>query len=189
MAVINGVEIFTTWSEYEPFAQWLCVVMEPRLIVDIGTYEGYSAFIFGKYAPKGKVITVDKFPDSKVEEQFKRNMNKLKFSNVIGAKINNPIDTLDLFKGFVDILHIDGDHTYGSVKKDYDTFIHVMGSKSCILMHDVKNKAFTGPKRIYEESPAMKMIIPGAYGLGFLTWDADLFDKVWSWRRSRKQKL
>jgi cephalosporin hydroxylase len=46
----------------------------------------------------------------------------------------------------LDLLHIDGDHTYRCVKSDYDIYRHLVAPGGFIVIHDIKHREGSGPE-------------------------------------------
>ena len=68
----------------------------------------------------------------------------------------------------IDILFIDGNHTYEAVKADYERYEPFVKSKGLILMHDVTNKNW-GVKDFWKEIKYSKVILQlDAAGMGII---------------------
>ena len=109
--------------------------IENGLIVEIGSYSGKSTKILALASPSSRVITIDSFvlgnPDI-IKKQFHESVEGLNVtllemdSKDVGADWSEPID----------LLVVDGDHSYEAVKQDIDLFApHVLAGKFS-LFHD-----------------------------------------------------
>ena len=77
----------------------------------------------------------------------------------------------------IDILHIDGDHAYESVKKDFETWSKFVKDDGVILMHDTCVEYF-GVKDFFAEINLPKTNFPQSSGLGVVSKNAELVEKV-----------
>jgi len=140
----NSAQIFSEFLEF----YYYCLDMSSRRnFMEIGTKGGFSfsmlAFLFDN-----KKISVDlpsgPFGGPDYNSMVERN-NQLqsKFGNVYGILGNSQhqktldevTDVLDGEK--LDLLFIDGDHTYEGVKSDYEMYNHLVNSGGYIAFHDV----------------------------------------------------
>lgn len=154
----------SAWIEHAPFAFWLVNAHQPRCIVELGTYAGYSYFSFCQAAclldEKIECYAIDTWEGDEhaghypqeVFQQVKEynGQHYAGISHLVKSTFNN---ALSLFKnGTIDLLHIDGNHSYESVKEDFLQWLPKMSSKGIILFHDtqVKKRGF-GVHKLWKE--------------------------------------
>ena len=79
----------------------------------------------------------------------------------------------------IDILHIDGDHTYESVKNDYETWSPFVKENGVILFHDtcIDTPRF-GVKRFFEELDMPKLTFTHTCGLGVASKNKQLIEFI-----------
>ena len=153
------------WNEYGPFAKWLVGYLQPKAILELGTYKGFSASCFAE--PNiGDVYTVD---CNDVGQ--KENLAKYKNVRVIIDTFQRVARTWDKQ---IDILHLDGDHNFDATVSDFMKFTPFLNEKHVVLVHDVLNysDAGLGPQQfmMYLQSDSIhKLILPGKCGLGIIT--------------------
>jgi predicted O-methyltransferase YrrM len=137
---LNIVEqIPSAWKANRDFALWLVKYKQPSITVDLGVDWGYSSFILAEQ-DIGTVYAVDIFEGEKVCNQNTYNSvvalkDMHKYTNVTIIKA----DFSDLAKKWampIDILHIDGEHTYEAVSRDYNNWIEHVEDDGVILFHD-----------------------------------------------------
>ena len=105
-------------------------------------------------------------------------------------KFINKIDNIIFIKGYfddvaktwdkeIDILHIDGFHTYTAVKNDYDTWSKFVKDDGIILFHDtmVFNNNF-GVHKLFQEIKLPKTNFKFCHGLGVVSKDEKLIDEI-----------
>lgn len=144
-----------------------------NVIVEIGVDLGYSLFTLARDFPNALVVGVDNFSYSD-GEAAKAHVEKylIDFPNVrlLAAESGDanrwwkdPSNYLD-----IDLLHIDGDHMYDSVKRDFELWSTFVSPDGVVMLHDVCSfKEHVG--RLFDEiSWKKKLIDENGPGLGIL---------------------
>ncbi len=144
------------WIMHTPFAFYLVETLKPSIITELGTYSGNSYFAFCQAVKdlglQSKCYAADTWQGdihvgSYSEKVFERvnNINNREFSHFSHLLRMDFDKALSLFKDqSIDLLHIDGTHTYPAVKHDFESWLPKMSSQGIILLHDtcVKDKGF-----------------------------------------------
>ena len=144
------------WIPHIAFAFFLVETMKPSVIVELGTYSGNSYFAFCQSVRdlqlQTKCFAVDTWQGdihvgSYGDEVFKRvneiNEREFKsFSKLMQVQFDDAIHHFST--GRIDILHIDGTHTYEAVKNDFTNWLPKVSKGGVILLHDtmVRKKDF-----------------------------------------------
>ena len=138
----------SAWHGHVAFAHWLVDIARPRLVVELGTEHGvsFTAFCHG--------IAARALPSrSFAVDTWRGDDHTGSYSEEVFASLNDFIggsyagfatllrmtfdEALDLFEpGTIDLLHIDGLHTYEAVKHDFDTWLPKMSDRGIVLFHD-----------------------------------------------------
>lgn len=85
-------------------------MLSPLLILEIGTYTGYSAICLAKgLAPEGKLITLD--INGELEEMVRGFFDKSGLAHMIDYRIGDALDTIPGLRGDFDLVFIDADKT------------------------------------------------------------------------------
>ena len=177
----------SAWVGHIPFAIWLIDFLKPANVVELGTHCGDSYFAFcqsaKKFSPNTKLFAVDTwegdkhagFYESDIYKRVNR-INELKYKNFSCLLKKTFEDALgDIEDKSVDLLHIDGLHTYEAVKNDFENWLPKLSSTSVVLFHDtiVKRDDF-GVYKFWDE---IKIKYPSinfthSSGLGILVIDS-----------------
>jgi hypothetical protein len=137
-----------SWIGHIPFAFALVEMAEPRNIVELGTFKGdsYMAFCqavavlqlptqcFAIDTWKGDAQTG--FYDDRILAALRGIHDPMysRFSTLIQKDFDAAAG--DFADGSIDLLHIDGMHTYAEVKHDFETWLPKMSDAGVILLHD-----------------------------------------------------
>ena len=173
----------SAWLEHIPFGMFLIDLLRPDLVVELGTHLGVSYCAFCQAVNDLKLNTqcyaIDTwqgdsqagFYDTDVLMDLKKHHDPLysSFSRLIQSTFD---DALNNFKdGSIDLLHIDGFHSYDEVKHDFESWLPRMSNRGVILFHDthVREQDF-GVWRLWEElKPEYPHFeFPHGFGLGVL---------------------
>lgn len=152
-----------SWIGHIPFANWLVNRTRPNVIVELGTHSGNSYFAFCQSVKEARLTTqlyaVDTwegdehagFYDESVFELVTReNQKYLKNSTLVRSRFADAVGRFS--DESIDILHIDGLHTYEAVKQDFITWLPKVARGGFVLLHDihVRTSSF-GVYRLWEE--------------------------------------
>lgn len=179
------------WAGHKYFGYDLVRNLKPKKIVELGTHLGCSLFSFAQAIQDEKLKTQldaidtwqgDKHTGSYDELIFTR-VNEIKNACYREVKINLIRKTFDeASKGYsdnsIDMLHIDGLHTYKIVKHDYQTWFDKVKHNGIILLHDVAVKEWGfGVHKLFDEIKQNFMTIKfdHSYGLGVIFKDPRMY--------------
>jgi hypothetical protein len=171
------------WVEHIPFAFFLIDCLRPRLLVELGVQSGNSFNAFCQAVKTlgagTKCYGVDTWQGDEhtgaydaaifadLEAYQQREYGE--FASLLRMTFDQALPYFS--DGSVDLLHIDGFHTYEAVRQDFDTWLPKMSDRGVILFHDiaVRERGF-GVWRLWEElSPKYpSLAFHHGYGLGVL---------------------
>ncbi|GJD77681.1 hypothetical protein GCM10007886_18940 [Methylobacterium gregans] len=139
----------SVWHGHVAFAHWLVEALRPRLVVELGTHNGVSYFSFCNAIERlgldARAVAVDTWEgdhqaglyDESVYERVRRFNGQ--FSDFSTLKRNYFDDVVESFEdGSIDLLHIDGLHTYEAVRHDYETWRAKLSPRAIVLFHDTR---------------------------------------------------
>ena len=137
-----------SWIDHIPFAFFLVDILRPELLVELGVYSGnsYNAFCQAVKAVNGdtKCYGIDNWlgdkhvghlDESVYQDLLAYQQNKYKnFSYLLRMTFDEGLNYFS--DNTIDLLHIDGLHTYKAVKHDFDAWLPKMSDKGVIVLHD-----------------------------------------------------
>lgn len=152
------------WSGHLAFANDLIAEMRPGLLVELGTHYGESYFGFCQAVSENNVAcscyAVDTWVgerhasvyDESVYEEVS-SYNSTHYGNFSYLLRTTFDDALAQFSDdSIDILHIDGLHTYEAVSHDFRTWFNKVKPGGIVLMHDTMTRhADFGVWKLWEE--------------------------------------
>ncbi len=154
----------TAWAGHSAFAYDLVRFAKPKVLVELGTHGGFSYFSFchavKDFSTGTKCHAVDTWKGDEHAgfyaayiHSLVQTYNSAHFADFSTLQRMTFDEANALFApGSVDLLHIDGLHTYEAVKHDWDTWISRVRPGGIVLFHDiaVRDRGF-GVHRLWEE--------------------------------------
>lgn len=182
------------WAGHKYFAYDLIANIKPERIVELGTHYGTSLWSFSQAVKDQQIKTelnaVDTWKGEEHagfygEEVFKT-VTAIKNKFYPGLKINlirkNFDDAVSSFQdNSIDVLHIDGLHTYEAVKHDFENWLPKTKKNGIILLHDIKVKERDfGVYKFWEELKEEYSTVEffQSFGLGVLFLDKNFGEEI-----------
>jgi len=153
----------SAWLEHAPFGFWIVDALRPRTIVELGVHGGFSYSVFCQAVQRLHLSTrcfaIDTwqgdehagyYGDDVYDVVCSHNRRYDAFSRLIRSDFS---DACDQFADYsIDLLHIDGCHSYEAVRCDFETWLPKMSKRGIILFHDTAEYATGfGVHRLWEE--------------------------------------
>lgn len=138
----------SAWLEHIPFAFWLVEAHRPQVLVELGAHYGVSYFAFCQAVDRlgldTRCFAVDTWKgdehaglyDERVFEQV-RGHNEAQysgFSRLVRSTFDEALKHFD--DGSIDLLHIDGLHTFEAVRHDFETWLPKLSRRAIVVLHD-----------------------------------------------------
>jgi hypothetical protein len=174
----------TGWVMHIPFASALVSELKPSMIVELGTHWGNSYFAFCQAVEETRLSTLCYAVDTWKGDHQAGFYDDLVYQIVSGYNQANYARFSYLLRSTfceaatqfsdnsIDLLHIDGLHTYEAVKEDYETWSPKVRDGGVILLHDIHARhADFGIWRLWEKlesSHAYTFSFTHGHGLGLL---------------------
>jgi hypothetical protein len=172
-----------SWQGHIPFAFLLIRELEPDVFVELGTHKGDSYLAFcqavQQYKYNTKCYAIDTWKGDKqsgfygeeVYEELKtiHDLNYGKFSSLVRSTFSNALNRFE--NESIDILHIDGLHSYEASKNNFSTWLPKMSKRGVVLLHDIAEMHDDfGVYRLWDELSNCypSFSFPHSHGLGIL---------------------
>lgn len=168
-----------SWQAHIPLAFLLVELLRPNIYVELGTFRGDSYCAICQAVDLLGLATrcyaVDTWAGDEhtgpygrtVFDELKAHHDPLysRFSRLIQSRFDEALQ--HFADGTVDLLHIDGYHTYDAVRHDFDTWQPKLGTAGVVIFHDinVRERDF-GVWRFWEQISVKYPHASIAYGNG-----------------------
>jgi predicted O-methyltransferase YrrM len=175
--------VISTWHDHLPFGYDLIAELKPKVLVELGTYSGLSFFCFcqamAAHDVDGTCYAVDTWGGDEhtgtYGEEVYQVVNKHLRDYYRGLAYLLRMTFDEAIEHFsddgIDLLHIDGLHTYDAVKHDFDHWYPKVKPGGIILFHDIEARMKDyGAWRFWQELTAhhQTFAFKHGYGLGIL---------------------
>ena len=204
----NSLKPPNSWVGHLPFAAWVIQEVSPNIFVELGTHSGNSYFSFCQSVVEANLSTkcyaVDTWKGDEhagyYSEEIFAAVNSHnqecygEFSRLMRMTFNDALTSFE--DNSIELLHIDGMHTYESVKHDFETWLPKLAPSAVVLFHDtaVRERNF-GVWKLWEELQVgypNNLEFMHSYGLGVLQLNNAPDDKRLGWLQPNspeKQRL
>ena len=154
----------SSWIGHVPFGSWLITELNPKVFVELGTHKGMSFLTFSQSILENnlqtKAYAVDTWSGDHqagyygdeiyIELKDYIDENYPEFTFLKKMTFDEAAESFE--NGSVDLLHIDGLHTYEAVKHDFEVWFPKLSDRGVVIFHDTfeKKKDF-GVYKFWEE--------------------------------------
>jgi glycosyltransferase involved in cell wall biosynthesis len=187
----------SAWIGHIPFAAWLIKETVPKILVELGTHWGHSYFSFCQAVVEANISTkcyaVDTWKGDEHTDHYGEDVFELvvahnkehydRFSRLLRMTFDEA--RVYFNDGSIDLLHLDGMHSYEAVKHDFETWLPKLAPAAVVVLHDtnVRERGF-GVWKFWEE---LRVCYPlniefiHSHGLGVIQLDNGEAEKKLSW--------
>lgn len=183
------------WLGHTDFAYDLISQYQPETVVELGTHWGVSFFSFCQAAKDHSLATklyaVDTWQGEEhaglYDEKVIRLVKKIReeyFPSLQISLVRKTFDEArhDFENHSIDILHIDGLHTYEAVKHDFESWLPKLKKNGLVLVHDIAEtgRGF-GVHKFWRELTKKyphHIELPHSHGLGLLCFNNNFWQAI-----------
>ncbi|OYR22976.1 class I SAM-dependent methyltransferase [Brucella thiophenivorans] len=148
LALPQDVTVPGPWAGHIPFAHWIIATLKPALVVELGTYKGNSYLNFCQsiveHDVKSKAFAIDTWQGDThsgyygeeilAELKSRHDPKYASFSTLVRSSFDDAVKKFE--DGSIDLLHIDGLHTYEAVRNDFFNWFPKLSERAVVLFHD-----------------------------------------------------
>lgn len=156
--------VMSAWYGHVPFAHWLVRATAPRLVVELGTHHGASYAAFCESVLRSglptRCVAVDTWHGDEQaghdDDAVLRDLRAFHdprygaFSRLLRARFDEALR--DFEDASIDLLHIDGLHSYEAVRHDVENWLPKLSERAVLLLHGTElREPGLGVHRFWEE--------------------------------------
>jgi MMP 1-O-methyltransferase len=93
----------------------------------------------------------EKVLEAPLRATFEANLIETNVREIVDVRPGYSYDHADKYQDSIDLLFLDGDHSYAAIRRDYEDWSPKVRAGGFLAMHDVVHPVHTGPKRIVDE--------------------------------------
>jgi predicted O-methyltransferase YrrM len=161
---------------------------ELNVVLEIGTAHGGTYWTWCRLAtPTAHLVSIDFPGDDEWSARLRRCPRATQAQTLIRADSHDPetIRSLEGLKGSVDLLFIDGDHSYDGVRADFEDYAPLVRPGGLIAFHDVDStnhpasqvdRLWARLRDVYDTRELIDAVddeTTGRYGIGVIFWRGD----------------
>lgn len=128
-------------------------------IVEIGSWKGRSTtwLASGARLAGRRIYAIDPHrlsredPEAATLDEFLGNLARNGLADVVEPLIMTSEEAEARIAGPVELLFVDGDHTYDAVRRDAELWLSRLMDGGTVMFHDVATAAYTGPRRVVRQ--------------------------------------
>jgi hypothetical protein len=142
----------------------IAVCTEPKRVMEIGSYRGYTALFLAQHiSPDARIVTIDRQPDH--GEAYR----KTSFAGMIERRVGD-VDRAMFERdesASYDLIFVDADHSYESVRNDTELVLPLLAPTGFIVWHDYANWGyFSGQNGVPEYLGELGARLPVGHVVG-----------------------
>ena len=187
----------SAWLGHLPFAAWVIQEVSPKIFVELGTHYGHSYFSFCQSVEEARLRTkcfaIDTWRGDVHAGQYDDEIfltvkahhqeHYAGFSRLLRLTFDEAAS--DFADESIDLLHIDGLHTYEAVRHDFETWLPKLAPGAVVMFHDTHvRECDFGVWKLWEELQTRypsNLEFMHSHGLGVLQLNNAPDDKKQEW--------
>ena len=160
----NNMLKVNPWAGHREFIYDLISYINPDLIVELGTHYGCSFFAMTQaikdFKLSTEIIGIDTWEGEEHAGIYSEEVLELVKSTIEKEYVNLNIKLMQMYfleavekfnDNSIDILHIDGLHTYEATKEDFTNWLPKVKENGIVIFHDIANYTGYGSHKFWNE--------------------------------------
>jgi predicted O-methyltransferase YrrM len=179
LGFMNKRAVFSTWTDHLPFGYDLVEALRPGAIVELGTQAGMSYFTFcqsvREHGIAAQCYAVDTWSGDEHTGLYDESMylevaeynsaHYADFSELLRMRFEEAVHRFE--SESIDLLHIDGFHTYEAVRGDFEAWYPKVAPGGVVLFHDIAARIMDfGAWRYWDELTTRHSTFAFRHGFG-----------------------
>ena len=177
------LRVHSAWVDHAPLGYDLVAALEPKIVVELGSHHGFSFAIFCQSVRAHMLQTVCYAVDTWAGDDHTGDYDEQVFATLSGhirehyrhyayllrTRFEQAVSQFE--NNSIDLLHIDGLHTYDAVHTDFTTWLPKVVPGGVIMFHDImERKDDFGVWKLWQELSAEydTCTFTHGHGLGLL---------------------
>jgi hypothetical protein len=142
----------------------IAVCTEPKQLMEIGSYRGYTALFLAQHiSSDARIVTIDRHPDH--GEAYRKTSFAGMIERRVGATDRAMFERDE--SASYDLIFVDADHAYESVRNDTELVLPLLSPAGFIVWHDYANWGyFSGQNGVPEYLDKLGATLPIGHVLG-----------------------
>jgi cephalosporin hydroxylase len=166
-------ETYGWWAQQHPDELWWVLeklqAIEAKNVLEIGSAHGGTLFFWDQATgPEGTVVSLDGWFHHGITLDFSKAKSKLHMIKGDSHEQQSLQLVQERFQRPIDFLFIDGDHTYGGVKMDYEMYSPLVRPGGLVVFHDTHYDTDIQVRRFFREIDEPKEEIDLRHGMGVI---------------------
>jgi MMP 1-O-methyltransferase len=176
-AVASGIDGWLSDAQGRALLAAAAAATGQGAIVEIGSWKGRSTVWLAEGARLAgqRVHAVDRHtqsledPTANTLAEFLDNIRKAGVADAIEPLVMSSADAAAVVRGPVELLFIDGDHSFEGVRRDAEIWLPRVMDGGLVMFHDVATAGYDGPRRIFRRMVCWNERFAGVRRVGSMT--------------------
>ena len=176
-AATSGIEGWLSDAQGRALLAAAAATTGQGAIVEIGSWKGRSTVWLAEGArlARQRVYAIDRHsgsredPSANTLTEFLENITRAGVADAIEPLVMSSAEAAAIVRGPVELLFIDGDHSFAGVKRDAEIWLPRVMDGGVVMFHDVATAGYDGPRRIFRQMVCWNDGFAGIRRVGSMT--------------------